>query len=143
MSERKTDDIYRKIMLLMMRSKRHLARIMEEYEMTVAQGMMLLLFEPGKGSSMQKLSCMMGCDASNTTGLVDRLDSQGMITQTIDPQDRRVKLIELNAKGLERRELLLQQLKNAEVADLQKLSVEEQATLGHLIGKLTAKPQKG
>jgi DNA-binding MarR family transcriptional regulator len=143
MSDVATGEIYRKIVLLMMRSKRHLARIMEEYEMTVAQGMMLLLFVPGKGSSMQKLSCMMGCDASNTTGLVDRLDNQGMITQTVDPQDRRVKLIELNAKGLERRKLLLKELETAEVADLQKLSVEEQTTLSHLIDKLTAKSKKG
>lgn len=132
-------EIYRKIVLLMMRSKWHLARVMEEYEMTVAQGMLLLLLEPGKGSSMQKLSCMMGCDASNVTGLVERLDAQDMITQTIDPEDRRVKLIELNAKGIDRRNILLKQLQAAETADLQCLSSEEQTTLVRLIDKITAK----
>lgn len=101
--------------------------------------MMLLLLEPGKGTPMQKLSCMMGCDASNVTGLVEKLDSQEMITQTIDPEDRRVKLIELNAKGQSRRKALLEHLRAAEAADLQRLTPEEQITFVQLIDKITTK----
>lgn len=139
MSDVKADEMYRKIVLLMMRSKRHVAQVMEQYDMTVAQGMMLLLLEPGRGAPMQKLSCMMGCDASNVTGLVERLDGQGMITQTVDADDRRVKLIELNTKGLARRKALLEHLQAADAADLQRLSAAEQVTLVRLIDKITAR----
>lgn len=139
MSDARPDEMYHKIALLMMRSKRHIAKVMDQYDMTGAQGMMLLLLEPGKGTPMQKLSCMMGCDASNVTGLVEKLDSQEMITQTIDPEDRRVKLIELNAKGQSRRKALLEHLRAAEAADLQRLTPEEQITFVQLIDKITTK----
>lgn len=139
MSDIGRGEIYQRTILLMMRSKRHLARAMDQFEMTVAQGMVLLLLEPGKGTPMQKLSCLMGCDASNVTGLIERLDAQGMITQKVDKADRRVKLIELNTKGTAARHTIEVQLQAADALDLQKLSDEEQITLVKLIDKITSK----
>lgn len=107
--------------------------------MTSAQGMLIILFEPGGGISMQRLSCLMGCDASNVTGLVERLDSQELIERTFDPQDRRVKLVGLNAKGVARRDALLRRLQAAEATDLQRLSPAEQTTLAQLIDKISGK----
>lgn len=137
MNEAGTYDIHQKLFTLMMRSKRHLSRAVEKYQMTPVQGMMLILFEPGKGRSMQSLSCMMGCDASNVTGLIERLDSQGLIERTVDPQDRRVKFIKLSKQGTDCRAKLLSDLKSAEALDLQKLSQDEQKILVKIIDKLT------
>lgn len=136
MSDVQQSEIYRKILLLMMRSKRRLSKAAEKHDMTVAQAMMLMLFEPDKGKSMQNLSCLMGCDASNVTGLVERLDNQGIIKRTADPQDGRVKLIELSDDGLTRRTNILQELQTAEESDMQKLSPAEQVQLIRLINKL-------
>jgi DNA-binding MarR family transcriptional regulator len=132
------NDLYRRVMLLMMRSKQHVHTIMEKRSMTPVQGMLLMLLEPGKTMSMQSLSTLMSCDASNTTGLVDRLDSHNLIERTVDPSDRRVKLITLSEQGLECREQLLKGLREAETADLQKLTAEEQESFSRIIDKLTA-----
>jgi DNA-binding MarR family transcriptional regulator len=41
----------------------------------------------------------MGCDASNITGIVDRLEAKELVVRTADPGDRRVKLIERTRAG--------------------------------------------
>lgn len=121
----------------MIRSKRHMFEIMESLEMTPVQGMLLMLFETGKGQSMQNLSCRMGCDASNVTGLVDRLDSQGLIECTVDPTDRRVKLIQLSDKGIKCRQEVLKKLRVAEAIDLERLTTDEREMFIRIVNKLT------
>ena len=131
-------DAYRKLILLMLHSKQHMAHVMELKQMTPIQGMLLMLFEPGEGKSMQELTQMMACDASNTTGLIDRLDSHGYITRTTDPNDRRIKIVTLNKSGLQCREEVLLALRQSETADLQKLSYQEQLSFVQIVDKLTS-----
>ncbi len=131
-------EIYRKLMILMMRSKRHMHEVVDTLGMTPVQGMLLMHFEKGQCKSMQELSTLMGCDASNTTGLIDRLDGQGLIERTVDPKDRRVKMIKLSDKGCVCRGKILESLQKAEAADLEKLSPDEVKTLVTLVDKLLA-----
>lgn len=131
-------DIYRKLILLMIRSRRHMFESIEERKMTPVQGMLMMLFSPGESKSMQKLSELMGCDASNITGLVDRLDAQQLIERTVDPADRRVKMIKLSEKGIQCREEILKGLRKAEAVDVQQLTPEEQVVLVRIIDKLTS-----
>lgn len=130
---------YYKLLLLMMRVKRRIARLSEQQGLTPAQGMLLVMFEPTKGKSMNDLSCRMGCDASNVTGLVDRIDSQGLIERTVDPADRRVKMIALSKKGQQARTEILDGLAAAEAVDLQRLTSEEQTQFMNIIDKLTTR----
>ncbi len=129
-------EMYRKLLLLMMHSKRHMHAVIEKWQMTPVQGMMLMVLQEGQSKPMQELSIIMGCDASNVTGLVDRLESQGLIERTTDPQDRRVKMIKLSSKGCECRSAILEGLRSAEAADLQKLTEEETVTLARIIDKM-------
>jgi MarR family transcriptional regulator, organic hydroperoxide resistance regulator len=131
-------NIYLKLMKLMMRSKRHMAEIMEKRKMTPVQGMLLTLFDDQNGRSMNELSVLMGCDASNVTGLIDRLDSQGLIERVVDPNDRRVKLIRLSDKGFECRAAMLEHLRDAEVVDMQKLTPQERESFIKVVDKLTS-----
>jgi DNA-binding MarR family transcriptional regulator len=139
MSEDKSSDIYQKLILLLIRSKRHLAKLCEKRDMTPVQGMLILMLESEKTKSMNELSCNMGCDASNITGLVDRLASANLIKRTVDPNDRRVKMVQLSNNGKKLREELLLGLKEAEALDMQKLTEEEHAQLERIVDKLTAK----
>lgn len=132
-------DSYHKLLLLMMRAKRRIARLSEQQDLTPVQGLLLVMFEPTKGKSMNDLSCRMGCDASNVTGLVDRLDSQGLIERTVDPADRRVKMIALSKKGQHARAQILAGLAAAEAVDLQRLTPEEQTQFMNIIDKLTSR----
>jgi DNA-binding MarR family transcriptional regulator len=64
---------------------------------TAAQAAVLtMLSEP---QSMAKLAERMGCDASNITGLVDRLEAKGLVVRSADEGDRRVKRIRWTPQG--------------------------------------------
>src|SRR5512142_2686317 len=53
-------------------------------------------------STMGDLADHLVCDASNVTGLADRLDRLGLV-ERVPGQDRRVKLLRLTSKGTELR----------------------------------------
>jgi DNA-binding MarR family transcriptional regulator len=131
-------DTYHKLIVLMIHTKQHMTLIMDHMSMTPIQGMLLLTFEPDQQKTMQELSQIMGCDASNMTGLIDRLDTHGLIERTADPKDRRVKVIALSKKGEQCREQILLLLQKTETADMQRLTADEQATFVQIVNKLRA-----
>ena len=49
--------------------------------------------------SMGELAEHLFCDASNVTGIVDRLESRGLVERTPDTSDRRVKRLVLTPQG--------------------------------------------
>ena len=48
---------------------------------------------------MSSIAEALACDASNVTGIVDRLESRGLIARATGADDRRVKTITLTAHG--------------------------------------------
>jgi DNA-binding MarR family transcriptional regulator len=57
---------------------------------------------------MGRLACALGCDASNVTGIVDRLEKRGLIERRPSERDRRVKVLVVTPEGARvRRRLLL------------------------------------
>lgn len=62
-----------------------------EHALTGAQARLLSLLslEP---LPMRKLAQKLKCEPSNVTGIVDRLESRGLVERRPDPADRRVKL---------------------------------------------------
>lgn len=138
MKSQTEQDVYRKLLMLMVRSKREFARILEQKYLTPAQGMLMMCLEEDESRTMNDLADMFGCDASNITGLVDKLEAQEMICRTADKKDRRIKKICLSKKGCECRNFMLDGLKKSEAVDMSKLSTEEQAQLNVLITKLVS-----
>jgi MarR family transcriptional regulator, organic hydroperoxide resistance regulator len=70
----------------------------------------LRLIEPGDGVPMSSLAGMLFCDASNVTGIVDRLEGRGLIERRPSPKDRRVKLLVLTEEGARVRESAYRQM---------------------------------
>jgi DNA-binding MarR family transcriptional regulator len=65
--------------------------------LTAPQATLLtFLSEP---ASMKQFAERMGCDPSNVTGIIDRLESKGLVVRAADPDDRRVKRIARTAAG--------------------------------------------
>jgi DNA-binding MarR family transcriptional regulator len=56
----------------------------------------LLSLEP---LPMRKLAQKLKCEPSNVTGIVDRLESRGLVERRPDPADRRVKLAATTEEG--------------------------------------------
>ena len=78
-----------------------------ELEVTAAQAQLLIHVEPDRPTAMSELANQLFCDASNITGLVDKLESRGLIERRPRPDDRRVKEIALTRAGVALRTKLL------------------------------------
>ncbi|MFF3808824.1 MarR family winged helix-turn-helix transcriptional regulator [Streptomyces bacillaris] len=81
------------------------ARYHEEYDraaaahsLTGAQARVLglLSLEP---TPMRKIAVKLKCEPSNVTGIVDRLETRGLVERRPDPADRRVKLAAATEEG--------------------------------------------
>ena len=99
------------------------------------QRQVLHLLEPWRPLPMSRLADTLSCDASNVTGLVDRLESRGLVRREASPQDRRVKVLKLTPTGARMRASLLKQMTGG-AHPLSRLSLEEQRTLVKLLERL-------
>lgn len=86
--------------------------------------------------SMGQIAETLHCDASNITGIVDRLVSQGLLVREEAPQDRRTKHLRLTDKGEE----IIASLKEVLPKQLgcDKLSEQERQHLHKIISKICA-----
>lgn len=106
-----------------------------ELELSPAQCHLLNQLEPGRPIPMGQLAGALSCDASNVTGLVDRLESRGLIERRPSEQDRRVKVLSLTPLGARLRAALLERM-TAPPANLARLSAEERRALVRLLRRL-------
>src|SRR3954470_7261844 len=102
-----------------------LPMVASELELSPAQCHVLHLIEPGEPVPMGRIAEALACDASNVTGLVDRLESRGLIPRQASTGARRVKVLELTAAGAPLRSNLLERIFKPP-ATLSRLSAEEQ-----------------
>jgi MarR family transcriptional regulator, organic hydroperoxide resistance regulator len=84
--------------------------ICQEYQLTPPQAFLLRYLEPAKPMAMSELAEALGCDASNITGLVDKLEGRGLIERRPDRADRRVKMIVVTETGARFRAELVERL---------------------------------
>jgi DNA-binding MarR family transcriptional regulator len=90
----------------------HFASRAAEFELSAAEGKVLLALECGDPLSMRALARKLSYDASNLTGIVDRLEGRALATRRTDPDDRRIKAISLTAAGQRVRDDLWHRLRS-------------------------------
>jgi MarR family transcriptional regulator, organic hydroperoxide resistance regulator len=73
--------------------------IASEFDLAPMQMHALRLLEPGVELSMSALAGSLHCDASNVTGIVDRLEARGLIERRGAAHDRRVKNLAVTEEG--------------------------------------------
>jgi len=106
-----------------------------ELELSPAQCHVLHRIEPGRPIPMGQLAETLACDASNVTGLVDRLESRGLVRRRPSAADRRVKVLELTPTGVRLRTLLLDRMTTVPTT-LGRLSGREQRALVRILTRL-------
>jgi len=106
-----------------------------EFQLSPAQCHVLHLIEPDRPVPMGQLAETLACDASNVTGLVDRLESRGLVRRRPSSGDRRVKVLVLTAAGTRVRALLVERM-TAPPAALDRLSLREQRALVQMLRRL-------
>ena len=106
-----------------------------DLQLSPAQCHVLHLIEPDRPVPMGQLAETLACDASNVTGLVDRLESRGLVRRRPSAADRRVKVLVLTQTGTRLRALLVDRM-TAPPAAFERLSPREQRTLVRILSRL-------
>ncbi|MYS24126.1 MULTISPECIES: MarR family winged helix-turn-helix transcriptional regulator [unclassified Streptomyces] len=117
------------------------ARYYQEYDaaaavhrLTGAQARVLALLSTGP-MPMRQIAQRLKCEPSNVTGIVDRLEAQGLAERRADPGDRRVKLAAATTAGRTTAAELRESLDFAR-EPLAELSVEDRTVLRDLLRRM-------
>jgi MarR family transcriptional regulator, organic hydroperoxide resistance regulator len=114
------------------RLEAHFTELAAEYKLTAVQAKVLLLVQPDGTMTMRTLATQLQYDASNLTGVVDRLEEMGAVRRQPHPHDRRAKGVVLTTEGQRMRQAFWQQLTSLS-GPLGRLSSHELASLRTLL----------
>jgi DNA-binding MarR family transcriptional regulator len=115
--------------------REHLDVTIAAFDLSLPQARALQVLEPGNPVPMRDLAASLHCDASNITGIVDRLEARGLLERRSAPGDRRVRALAVTAKGAAVRARLVKRLYQVPPA-IAGLSPGEQRTLLDLLQRL-------
>jgi DNA-binding MarR family transcriptional regulator len=130
-----TGDAWPLLVRLFFAQRANLPPLAAALQLSPAQCHVLHLIEPDRPAAMGRLAETLACDASNVTGLVDRLESRGLVRRQPLAQDRRVKVLVLTPTGARLRALLLDRM-TAPPAAFERLSLRERRALVRILRRL-------
>jgi MarR family transcriptional regulator, organic hydroperoxide resistance regulator len=108
-----------------------------ELGLTFAQAHALRLLEPDRPSPMSALADRLFCDASNVTGIADRLEARGLVERRTVGADRRVKTLALTSAGVELRSRVADVMSEPPAA-IAALSAADQRALRDILRRAAA-----
>lgn len=128
-----TRQVCEDLVSLVGRVKMAMFRVAESYGLTPVQLFALYAIFHGN-TTMGRVAERLHCDASNVTGIVDRLVNQKLVVRSENETDRRTKTLELTAKGRE----IIQNITDGlpETLGCEKLSATEREALHTATSKL-------
>ena len=129
------DEAWELLRTLLGHQRRRFLIAASELDLHPAQAGALLLMDPGTPRPMHELAALLACDNSNVTGIIDRLETRGLVSRQTYEQDRRVKHVMLTPLGEELRDELLARVGRTP-AGLDRLSTDEQAQLRDLLRRV-------
>jgi DNA-binding MarR family transcriptional regulator len=113
----------------------HLPTLAAELQLSTAQIHLLRAIEPGRPIPMRHAAQALACDASNVTGLVDRLESRGLIRRRPSEEDRRVTMLDLTPTGSRLRAVLIERM-SAPPDAFTRLSERDRQELVRILSRL-------
>lgn len=109
--------------------------VASEFGLSAAQCHALRLLRPARPVPMRRLAEALACDASNVTGIVDRLEARGLVERRPSPRDRRVKVLALTRSGRTVRSRLLARI-GEPPAPIARLSLRDLRTLRSILRRV-------
>ncbi|MEU5920931.1 MarR family transcriptional regulator [Streptomyces sp. NPDC047141] len=106
--------------------------------LTASQGKALTVLRRGP-AAMRALAETLTCDASNITGIIDRLEKRGLVRREADASDRRVKNVVLTAVG-ERVTDAIRAKMRATQEGLERLDDQDRKALHTLLERVFVQP---
>ncbi|MDG4840863.1 MarR family transcriptional regulator [Micromonospora sp. WMMD967] len=104
-----------------------------ELGLTPATARALHQLDPDRPLPARDLAGQLGCDRSNVTVLVDKLEQAGLVERRTDPADRRQKTLVVTEKGRVERDRVTMVMSDSRL--LSGLTDEELRTLRDLVWK--------
>jgi DNA-binding MarR family transcriptional regulator len=99
-------DVWRRMFDFFVATSGQRQRVLAALDLTPNDSRALHTLDPREGRTMRSLAEEWGCDASNATWIVDRLEARGLAERRAQPGDRRVKRVVLTPSGVRTREKL-------------------------------------
>lgn len=109
-------------------------------QLTIPQASLLWLVDETP-KPMSALARALRCDNSNVTGLVDKLESRGLVVREPSPDDRRVKLVRLTDKGIRMRGEVRQRIQEDGLEWISTLDLADQQALVEILRRGKASMQ--
>ena len=103
-------EVWRQLFDFIIATSSHREQVLERYALTPNDSRALFTLDAERGKTMRALATRWGCDASNATWVVDRLERLGLAERKGLPADRRVKLVVLTPKGVKTKAALAEEL---------------------------------
>jgi DNA-binding MarR family transcriptional regulator len=129
-------EVWKRVFEFFMRGAPERGKILARLGLTPNDARALSALDPANGRTMRSLSDEWGCDASNTTWIIDRLEKRGLAERRAKAGDRRVKLVVLTSNGVKTRQKLLAGMYEPP-QELLKLSSERLETLHRILPSRT------
>jgi MarR family transcriptional regulator, organic hydroperoxide resistance regulator len=95
---------------LSLANRARLSAALEELDLTFPQAHALRLLDPERPLPMSEIAERLVCDASNVTGIADRLEARSLVERRTG-EDRRVKTLALTPKGIEVRRQVIESMR--------------------------------
>jgi DNA-binding MarR family transcriptional regulator len=86
------------LLMLLKNLQSNIALVAEEYGLTLMQ-LYTMHAIAEEHTTMGKMAQAIRCDASNVTGIIDKLVAMELVTRQEDPSDRRIKTLQLTSEG--------------------------------------------
>jgi DNA-binding MarR family transcriptional regulator len=122
---------------LMLRMKPRMLEVADAHKLTAQQLHVLGFLSDKQPHPMSWLAALLCCDASNVTGIVDRLFTLKLVTRVECQTDRRIKMVQLTAHGETVREQIMSEISAGSQERLDDmLTPQEQAQFRDIVIKL-------
>ena len=108
------------------------------FEMTPQQIYALRSLSNERPLAMSELATSLGCDASNVTAIVDKLESRGLVERRAADRDRRVKALVMTDAGVRLRERIEERMQQQPPPAIDNLSDADQRTLATILERALA-----
>lgn len=130
-------EVWRRLFQFFMHTRPQRDRVLADLGLTPNDMRALSALDIAAGRTMRSLADEWGCDASNATWIIDRLERLGLAQRHSNPDDRRVKLVVLTDRGAKTLKRAVDQMWQLP-PELLELSRKELASLRKVLVKLPA-----
>jgi DNA-binding MarR family transcriptional regulator len=127
------------LLLLVKRLQSNIALVAEGFGLTIMQLYTMHAIGEEHQTTMGKTAEAIRCDASNVTGIIDKLVAMGLVSREENPNDRRIKTLQLTTKGRDQLHKVLNAM--AERLGYSRVTQEEIGEFRSILLKLTGGPQ--